>query len=91
MMKTISYNEYEVMRSTLKEYYEYLLQHPDSMITRYFGLHKILMKDKKRSSKTYYFVMMKNIFRTSQDLKYKFDLKGSLFKRETISKLPDIS
>jgi len=81
-MKTISRSEYKTMISTLKDYYEYLKKNPQSLITRYFGMHKIILKSSS-STRTFYFVMMKNIFRTKKNLKYKFDLKGSTYKRET--------
>lgn len=81
-MKTVSQSEFKTMLSTLKEYHEYLMNNPDSLITRYFGLHKMTLTSSDRRQKTYYFIMMKNIFRTQKNLKYKFDLKGSTYKRE---------
>jgi len=82
IMKTISRAEYRTMLSTLRDYHDYLVDNPDSLITRYFGLHKIVMTSRNLERKTYYFVMMKNIFRTQKPLRYKFDLKGSTYKRE---------
>lgn len=87
MMKTISRGEYKTMIATLKEYYEYLKSNPESLITRYFGMHKIILKSSS-STRTFYFVLMKNIFRTKKNLKYKFDLKGSTYKRETVLRDP---
>ena len=42
-MKTISKNEYKVLLQTLREYHDYLVKNPNSLITRYFGLHKIVL------------------------------------------------
>jgi 1-phosphatidylinositol-4-phosphate 5-kinase len=82
IMKTISRAEYKTLLNSLRDYHDYLLSNPDSLITRYFGLHKIEMLSGTMEKKTYYFVMMKNIFRTQKTLKYKFDLKGSTYGRE---------
>lgn len=83
IMKTVNKGEYKVILSTLQEYHKYLQTHPNSLITRYFGLHKIVMVSTTMKRKTFYFVMMKNIFKTKQALKFKFDLKGSSYGRET--------
>ena len=82
-MKTISEGEYKVLLNTLKDYHDYLVENPDSLITRYFGLHKIELISQSLERKTFYFVMMKNIFKTQKVLKLKFDLKGSTYGRET--------
>ena len=83
IMKTVTEGEYKVILSTLQEYHKYLQSHPNSLITRYFGLHKIEMISTTMSRKTFYFVMMKNIFKTKHPLKFKFDLKGSSYGRVT--------
>ena len=82
IMKTISEAEYKVLLVNLKEYHDYLVENPDSLITRYFGLHKIELTSQTLEKKTFYFVMMKNIFKTQKVLKLKFDLKGSTYGRE---------
>ena len=83
IMKTISVSEYKVLLSTLREYHRYLMNHSQSLITRYFGLHKIELISANLEKKTFYFVMMKNIFKTKSALRFKFDLKGSSYGRET--------
>jgi 1-phosphatidylinositol-4-phosphate 5-kinase len=65
MLKTMSYREYKFLRSILEDYYYYLKQNPDTMITRFYGLHKLIEKNEKgdeicRS----YFVIMANVFNT---------------------------
>lgn len=42
MLKTIKYREYKFLRSILKDYYEYLKQNPKTLITKFYGLHKLL-------------------------------------------------
>lgn len=83
IMKTISEDEHKVLLAVLKKYHNYLINNPESLITRFFGLHKIELTSGRLEKKVFYFVMMKNIFRTPQTLKYKFDLKGSTYGRET--------
>ena len=82
-MKTISEAEYKALLSTLKQYHDYLTKNPDTLITRYFGLHKIELTSQTLEKKTFYFVMMKNIFNTNKNLKLKYDLKGSTLGRKT--------
>jgi len=47
-------------------------------------MHKIGIKyHKKMKEKIIYFVIMSNVFHTSKEIHERFDLKGSLYKRET--------
>lgn len=59
--------------------------HPHSLIAKYFGLHKLTLISKKGPFpvQKFYFVIMKNIFRTYRELHLKFDLKGSTHGRIT--------
>ena len=41
MLKTISSSEFHHLRTILKEYYDHLAMYPHSLITRFYGLHKI--------------------------------------------------
>ena len=44
MLKTISHNEFERLKSMLQKYYEHMIRYPQTLITRFFGLHKIKYK-----------------------------------------------
>lgn len=84
MLKTIAKEEFDKLISTLPEYHQHLLANPDSLITRYYGLHRIQYKMKNRS-KEQYIIIMNNMFRNfSPDIKY--DLKGSTVGRSTTFK-----
>lgn len=84
MLKTIAKAEFDKLISTLPEYHQHLLANPDSLITRYYGLHRIQYKMKNRS-KEQYIIIMNNMFRNfSPDIKY--DLKGSTVGRSTTFK-----
>jgi len=41
MLKTISKQEFHFMRKILKDYHDHLVAYPNTMITRFYGLHKI--------------------------------------------------
>lgn len=41
MLKTIPHREFVSFRRILKDYYNHMLAYPHTLITRYFGLHKI--------------------------------------------------
>ncbi len=42
MLKTVHYREYKFLRKILKDYYYYIKQNPDTLITKFFGLHKLI-------------------------------------------------
>jgi len=47
MLKTIQYREYKCLKKILKDYYNYIKKNPETLITRFFGLHKLLEKNHK--------------------------------------------
>lgn len=56
------------------------------MISKVLGIHKVIFYKKKniRSHKSY-FCIMDNVFCTKKKIDYRYDLKGSLFGRKTIT------
>ena len=85
LLKTIRKDEFKAMKGMLKDYYDYLTEkNPQSMISRIFGLHKIIFYRKKhKMQKKIYFCIMNNIFNTSLQIDYRYDLKGSTVGRKT--------
>ena len=75
MLKTISRNEFKKLKVILKAYYNHIQTHPDTLVTRFFGLHKVQWA---RMAVVYkkYLVVMNNVFR-DMDIGIRFDLKGS--------------
>lgn len=66
MLKTIRYKEYKFLRVILKDYYSYIRTNPETLITRFFGLHKLLEKNEKGEIiGRIYFVIMANVFNTN--------------------------
>jgi 1-phosphatidylinositol-4-phosphate 5-kinase len=88
MLKTISPAEFKHLIEILKDYYDHLVAYPHSLITRFFGLHKIKSADPKNGKKKLYFVIMANVFNTSREINVRYDLKGSTQGRKT-KKTPD--
>ena len=84
MLKTIAKAEYDKLISTLEGYHNHLIEHPDSLMTRYYGLHKIKYTV-NGENKQQYIIIMNNMFRNfTPDIKY--DLKGSTVGRTTTFK-----
>lgn len=90
MMKTISHAEFERLKFILKDYYEHLVSYPQTLITRYFGLHKIKYKPEGGGVQRIYFIIMANVFNTTRSLNIRYDLKGSKLGRRTKKKPTDI-
>lgn len=89
MLKTIHYGEYLRLKHILKQYYEHVVKYPQTLITRFFGLHKIKYKpDGAVSYQRYYFIIMANVFNTRRPIGVRYDLKGSKQGRLT-RKSPD--
>ena len=81
MLKTIAKDEFNKLLATLQDYHLHLVNFPDSLLNRFYGLHKIKYQE-KGSVKEQYIIIMNNMFRNFQpDIKY--DLKGSSIGRTT--------
>ena len=79
MLKTIRKNEFKIMKGMLRAYYDHITDvNPDSLISRIFGLHKVIFYRKKNKlSKKIYLCIMNNIFNTPNKIDLRYDLKGS--------------
>lgn len=64
LLKTIPRREFKMMKDMLKNYHEYLTEtNKDSMISRVFGLHKVIFYRKRgKMSQKIYFCVMDNVF-----------------------------
>ena len=76
MLKTISRDEFKKLKEILRDYYEHIDNNRDTLITKFFGLHKVEWGKKMDHDNKSYLVVMNNVFRDlSVGLRY--DLKGS--------------
>jgi 1-phosphatidylinositol-4-phosphate 5-kinase len=76
MLKTISHAEFMHFKEILKDYYTHLKSNPNTLVARFYGLHKIKQKSKGGYERIY-FVVMSNVFKTTREINIRFDLKGS--------------
>ena len=83
-LKTIHRAEFHFLMGILKNYYEYIIANPQTLIVKFFGLHKIRFKFiKKLKWKKIYIIIMSNFFHTSKEIHERYDIKGSTYKRFT--------
>jgi len=82
MLKTVPKREFHKMRSILKEYFTYMSTNKESLISAFFGMHKvewdynIKLCGKRRGREKRYLVVMDNLFKNFK-IGNRFDLKGS--------------
>ena len=74
--------EYNFFKKILPQYYEHMIGNKNTVITRIYGLHKILYHTNARRQKIRFFIMA-NAFNTKMEINRRFDLKGSKYKRTT--------
>lgn len=84
MLKTISKSEFKFFKRILKSYYKHIESNGETMITRIYGLHKmIFFRKNRKTEKTLFFCIMNNVFNTSKEIHKRYDLKGSTQGRST--------
>ncbi|SCV02506.1 LAME_0H02058g1_1 [Lachancea meyersii CBS 8951] len=86
IIKTIHHAEHLHLRRTLKEYYTHIKENPNTLISQFYGLHRVKMpisfKSKIKHRKIY-FLVMNNLFPPHLEIHTTFDLKGSTWGRYT--------
>lgn len=86
IIKTIHHSEHIHLRQHLMEYYNHIKKYPNTMICQYYGLHRIKMPisfQNKVKHRKIYFLVMNNLFPSNLEIHKTFDLKGSLWGRQT--------
>jgi len=85
IIKTMSSNELQVFLKCFEEYYNYLMKHKDSLITKIYGVYTFFRKDIDMSN---HVIIMRNIVNTAKkNIIVGYDLKGSTFDREVLKDL----
>mmetsp|Transcript_22171 Transcript_22171/g.69149 ORF Transcript_22171/g.69149 Transcript_22171/m.69149 type:complete len:909 (-) Transcript_22171:215-2941(-) len=72
IVKTTSKSEARDLVRLLPAYHQHFLQHPDSLLLRYVGLHAITLYGQKM-----HFVVMESVFASHLKIHERYDLKGS--------------
>jgi len=84
-LKTLHKKEFQFLKKILKNYHQHIYNHNNSLITKFYGMHKLKFLYKKGRHKNIYFVIMGNVFNTKKEIHKRYDLKGSMYKRYTKS------
>lgn len=71
IIKTISHTEHKFLRRILKEYHTHVLENPNTLISRFYGLHRVKLPHGRKI----HFVIMNNLFPPHRDIHETFDLK----------------
>lgn len=82
LLKAVMKKEFDFFKKTAVRYYNYIIKHPQSLMARYLGLHRMKIKEDGKET-VYYLVVMRNVFKTKKKLDLRFDLKGSTHGRIT--------
>lgn len=78
IIKTIHHAEHKLLRKILKEYYNHVKDNPNTLISQFYGLHRV----KIPYGRKIHFVVMNNLFPPHRDIHQTFDLKGSTVGRD---------
>ena len=78
IIKTIHHAEHKLLRRILREYYDHVVQYPNTLISQFYGLHRV----KIPYGRKIHFVVMNNLFPPHRDIHQMFDLKGSTIGRD---------
>lgn len=78
LIKTQSLEESKFLRRIFPHYTEYMLQNPNSLINRYYGMHRVKMKHLRRRI---HFVIMGNCCYPppGKVINVQYDLKGATY------------
>jgi 1-phosphatidylinositol-4-phosphate 5-kinase len=78
IIKTIHHSEHKLLRKILPDYYQHIEQNPNTLISQFYGLHRVKMAYGRKI----HFVVMNNLFPPHRDIHQMFDLKGSTVGRD---------
>lgn len=78
ILKTIPMGESVILRKILFDYYTHVIKYPNTLLTRFCGLHALI-----RNGRKLIFVVMQNIFLNKVPVHESYDLKGSTVGRST--------
>ena len=78
VIKTMSKQESKFLRRVLPRYFIYMLETPCSLITRFYGMHRVKLPHMRRRM---HFVIMASVFAGDKELQCQYDLKGSMVGR----------
>ena len=85
IIKTVTDEEEKFLQKIAYRYYDHMKNNPNSLIVRFFGLHKVRLAREQRFITV---VVMENIFHNTDQFKMheRYDLKGSRIGRRSVKK-----
>lgn len=83
MIKTQTKDESKFLRRILPHYYKFVMENPNTLITRFYGMHRVKMHHLRRKM---HFIIMASVFDTPCEIHGRFDLKGSKVGRRASAK-----
>ncbi|KAI5966084.1 MSS4 [Candida margitis] len=83
LIKTLRYNEFKFLQKILESYVDHVGKNNNTLISQFYGLHRVKVRSSKGKSKTHHFVIMNNLFPPNAILIQTYDLKGSTAGRYT--------
>mmetsp|Transcript_29118 Transcript_29118/g.51172 ORF Transcript_29118/g.51172 Transcript_29118/m.51172 type:complete len:579 (+) Transcript_29118:184-1920(+) len=78
MLKTMTRKECSLLMKILPSYYQHVMENPNTLLCRFYGMHRVKPAGKMRS---FHFLIMESVFDTSLEIHQIFDLKGSMVNR----------
>ena len=89
IVKTVTDEEEKFLQKIAYRYYNHMKNNPNSLIVRFFGMHKVRLAKEQRFITV---VVMDNIFYNTEQFKMheRYDLKGSRVGRRSVKKTSKI-
>ena len=78
IIKTIHHAEHKLLRKILRDYYNHVVDNPNTLLSQIYGLHRV----KIPYGRKIHFMVMNNLFPPHRDIHQTFDLKGSTVGRD---------
>ncbi|ODQ63159.1 phosphatidylinositol-4-phosphate 5-kinase [Nadsonia fulvescens var. elongata DSM 6958] len=79
IIKTVHHSEHKMLRLILREYYDHVKKHPHTLISQFYGLHRLELPFGHKV----HFIIMNNLFPPDKLIHRTYDLKGSFLGRLT--------
>ena len=83
MIKTQTAAESKFLRRIMPHYYQYVMQNPNTLMTRFYGMHRVKIGHLGQKMR---FVIMASVFDTGKEIHKIYDLKGSTVGRAASDK-----
>jgi len=83
IIKTMFESEFDIIMGDLESYFEYIILHPKSLLSRFYGIFEVQMEDLAPIK----LILMQNTiqkYKKNNKISKVYDLKGSMIHREVI-------